>query len=409
MASHRTRMLIAATCAACALPASAAAERGPYVALGDSYTAAPLVLNLAGDPPGCVRSDHNYPSLVARALAIADFRDVSCSAATTTEMTHPQAVTLGTNAPQFDALGAGTGLVSVGIGGNDVGLVGAAVTCAELGLLAPTGTACRDHFTAGGEDQVVARIAATAPKIAALIDGIRQRSPHARIAVVGYPDVLPRSGDGCYPLVPLSPDDVHYLDGLIVQTNAMLAATSVANGAEFVDTYLDSVGHDVCTLPPTRWFEGIVPTALAFPLHPNALGELSMTRSLLRVLGAPRPGPVLSGLARDGGAVAAGTPARFGYHLDRDATVAVVVRRATGGRRTGGVCRTPTRANRAAPSCRRYVTTGRMSAGGHAGDNALAVGAATYGRRAGLYRVTVTPSRDGVAGAAQRVQFRRKR
>jgi hypothetical protein len=406
----RAYTLTAVVIAACALPASAvAAEGGPYVALGDSYTAAPFVLPQVGSPPGCSRSGGNYASVVARALAIAAFRDVSCASATTVHMTEPQTTPLGVNPPQFGALGDATELVTVGIGGNDVGLVGAAVTCAQLGLLAPDGTACRSHFNAGGEDQLVARIAATAPKIAAVIDGIRERSPRGRIAVVGYPDVLPRDGSNCYPLVPLSPDDVRYFDGLIVKTNEMLAATSAANGAEFVDTYLDSVGHDVCTLPPVRWFEGVVPTAPAFPLHPNGLGEQSMGRSVLRVLGKPRPAPVLSALARVAGTVRAGRAARFSYRLDRPATVAVVARRATGGRRTSGVCRKPTRTNRGAPACRRYVTTGRMSDRGHGGDNALAVRAATYGRRTGLYRLTVTPSRDGLAGKPRMVQFRVRR
>ena len=406
----RIRTLIATLTVACALPASAiAAEDGPYVALGDSYTAAPLVLPQVGEPIGCSRSSANYPSLVARALGIAAFRDVSCSSATTEHMTAPQSVPLGVNAPQFDALSDGTELVTVGIGGNDVGLVGAAVTCAELGALAPTGTACRSHFNSGGQDRVVAQIAATAPKIAAVVAGIRERSPHARIVVVGYPDVLPRSGNGCYPLVPLSPDDVRYFDGLIVQLNEMLAATSTANGAEYVDTYLDSVGHDVCTLPPVRWFEGLVPTAPAFPLHPNGLGEQSMARSVLRVLGAPRPAPVLSELARAAKTVLVGRSARFAYRLDRPATVAVLVRRATGGRRSGGVCRKPARANRGAPTCGRYVSAGRMSAGASAGANTLTVAAATYGRRSGLYRLTVTPSHDGLAGAAQTVHFRVRR
>ena len=163
------------------------------------------------------------------------------------------------------------------------------MTCAQLGVTAPTGTACRSHFTSGGSDRLVARIAATAPKIAAVLQGIHARSPLARILLVGYPDVLPRTGNGCWPLVPLSPDDVRYFDGLIVQTNLMLAEQAAANGAEFADTYLDSAGHDVCTLPPTRWFEGLVPTFPAFPLHPNGLGMASMARSVLRV-GERRPG-----------------------------------------------------------------------------------------------------------------------
>ena len=74
-------------------------------------------------------------------------------------------------------------------------------------------------------------------------------------------------------MVPLSPDDVRYIDELIVRINAMIAGQAAANNADYVDTYADSGGHDVCKLPPERWFEGLVPTEPAYPLHPNAKGE----------------------------------------------------------------------------------------------------------------------------------------
>ena len=52
-----------------------------------------------------------------------------------------------------------------------------------------------------------------------------------------------------------------------------------------------AVGHDVCKLPPNRWFEGLVPTEPAFPLHPNAKGEASMARSVLEGAAASRRPP----------------------------------------------------------------------------------------------------------------------
>ena len=163
------RMLLAVLALAALVPAVAAraaagADPGPYVSLGDSFTAAPFVPNQVGRPAGCGRSDHNYPSLVTAATGARHVRDVSCSSATTRHMTSPQAVAFGTNPPQFDALDTGTRLVTIGIGGNDVGLVGAATTCLRLGLLAPTGSACRSHFAKpGGGDLLADKIAATAP------------------------------------------------------------------------------------------------------------------------------------------------------------------------------------------------------------------------------------------------------
>jgi hypothetical protein len=64
---NRTWMFVAGLCAACALPTTSAgaAVTDLYVALGDSYTSAPLVPHQVGMPAGCARSDQNYPSLVA--------------------------------------------------------------------------------------------------------------------------------------------------------------------------------------------------------------------------------------------------------------------------------------------------------------------------------------------------------
>jgi lysophospholipase L1-like esterase len=296
--------------------AAVARAAGVYVALGDSYTSAPLVPNQHGEPIDCGRSDHNYPSLVAGALKVGTFVDVSCGSAQTKHMTEPQTglPAGGTNPPQFNALRADATLVTVGIGGNDAGLVGVAEKCAQLSVLDPMGKSCRNYWAPGGNDQVAAKIEATKPKIAAVLQGIHQRSPSARVAIVGYPDVLPNDGGSCWPMVPLSPDDVRYIDELIVRINAMIAGQAAANNADYVDTYADSGGHDVCKLPPERWFEGLVPTEPAYPLHPNAKGEASMARSVLGALGQSSAGipaspPTTTGTAPRAAACLSRSPA----------------------------------------------------------------------------------------------------
>jgi hypothetical protein len=54
----------------------------------------------------------------------------------------------------------------------------------------------------------------------------------------------------------------------------MLAASAAANGAQVVDWYAASVGHDACQLPGIKWVEGAVPTNAAAPVHPNLLGMI---------------------------------------------------------------------------------------------------------------------------------------
>ncbi|GAA5117488.1 SGNH/GDSL hydrolase family protein [Pseudonocardia adelaidensis] len=269
-------------------PAAADPDQGPvqrYVALGDSYAAGPLVPIPTGEPAGCLRSDHNYPSVVAQELGVADFHDVSCSGATTENITGPQGVPLGKNPPQLEALTPDTQLVTISIGGNDIGFGDIVQECATRSPLQPTGSACKDHYTAGGTDQLTQRVDDAAPKVADVLAAIDRRSPDARVLLVGYPAILPDEGPGCFPVVPFSPGDVEYLRGVEKDLNAMLAKQAAAAGTEFVDTYTPSIGHDACQPPGTKWVEGLVPTAPAAPVHPNALGMREIGRVVAGAVG----------------------------------------------------------------------------------------------------------------------------
>jgi len=364
---------------------------GTYVALGDSYTAGPLIPNQVGTPPDCARSDHNYPTLTAQALGLT-LRDVSCSGATTKHMSNPQSgLPLGgTNPPQFGGITPDAALVTVGIGGNDAGLVSVGAKCGELGATAPQGHACRDYYTAGGHDRVREKIDQAAPKVAAVLQGIHQRAPAARVAIVGYPAVVPTDGTGCYPTVPLSPDDIAYFNELLVRINVMIAEQAQANDADFVDTYTPSIGHDVCKLPLTRWFEGLAPTEPAFPLHPNGRGEASLALSTIAVLGRPHAVPqipMVAGLRQVRAARRIGPPARFSFALDRPATATITVQRRLTHTRYGPVRRV---AVRALPAGLARVNVKR----------------ATLGRRRGAYRITVSPMAAGIPGPAVALRFR---
>src|SRR5882757_3915094 len=139
-------LLLASTTATAAV---AAAPLGPYVALGDSYVSGPLIPNQVDI--GCLRSDHNYPSLVAAAIGASAFSDASCGGATTDEMTQSQIDGLITvNGPQLNAVTSDDKLVTLGIGGNDIGFIGIILTCAAESLTNPFGAPCTAHYTVGG-------------------------------------------------------------------------------------------------------------------------------------------------------------------------------------------------------------------------------------------------------------------
>ncbi|MDP9116832.1 MAG: SGNH/GDSL hydrolase family protein [Actinomycetota bacterium] len=243
---------------------------GVYVAMGDSYAAGPLILPLS-DPLTCIRSAVNYAGLLAGRLDVRVLRDVTCSSATTANFAGPQAgAVLGTAAPQYSALSADTTLVTVGIGGNDVGLVGLAESCINI-LPAPLGASCAAKYTAGGVDQYSQRIQAFASTYGTVIDRIHRLAPHAVVLMIGYPTTI-RAG-GCFPLQPILGPDATYIQAKIDELNAAMAAESAAHGATYVDLRTSSVGHDACALPGARWIEGLIPLSIAAPLHPN---ELSM-------------------------------------------------------------------------------------------------------------------------------------
>lgn len=265
---------------------AALADNSPYVALGDSYTAASGVPNFVGTPIGCARSSNNYPRVVA-AMIGASLTDVSCGGATTVNMTESQSVSDGSNPPQFDALNAGTNLVTVGIGGNDVPFGEIAKTCVTLGMSNPWGSPCKDYYNASGTDQGVAKAAAVGPKVAAVVQGIRSRSPNAKIVVVGYPMVVPEGGGTiCFNYgVPIAAGDLAYVNQIERTLNAAIKTAAEANGAVFADTYDSSYGHDACKPEGTRWMIGLVPSPTGVgPAHPNLLGEKNMAHQVLSKL-----------------------------------------------------------------------------------------------------------------------------
>ena len=273
-------------------PASASSTAAPgpvpvpagvrYAALGDSYTSSPSTGPSAGPPPGCQRSTNDYPHVAAARIA-AQLTDVSCSGAVTADLAGPQTTSTGTNAPQLDAVRRDTQLVSVQIGGNDIGFSEIVRACIDT---RGTGTPCRDRYTAGGTDRLRDRIDELGPVLADALAQVRRRAPQARVLVVGYPSLLPVEGPGCFPSLPYTPGDVVYLRGVVTALNREIADRAGAAGATFVDTATPTAGHDMCQVTGERWIEGLLPQSPAAPVHPNALGQEALARAVVAAVGA---------------------------------------------------------------------------------------------------------------------------
>lgn len=261
-------LALAATALTLLLIAATGARAANYVALGDSYAAGPLIPNPTL-PLGCLKSDRNYAHVAAPSIGL-PLRDASCSGAKTNHMTEPQNVDPdGPNPPQFNSLNAETTVVSLTIGGNDIGFSEVAQGCITYN---PFSSPCKNKYASGGKDQLAERVEATAPKVAAVLQGIHSRAPTAKIYVVNYPAIFPETGNGCWPQMPVSFTDAPYLRATEQRLNAMLATQAAANGATLVNWYGASIGHDACKSTSNRWVEPLVPGTLAAPIHPNQAG-----------------------------------------------------------------------------------------------------------------------------------------
>jgi hypothetical protein len=265
----RPTLCVAAAVAALmafAVAPSIAGATTPYVSLGDSCTSGPFILPFAsGAPLECLQSARNYSHLTASALGLS-LKDVSCSGATTENIT--TTAQYSGQPPQIDALSSSTQVVSVGIGGNDKGLfLNTLITCGAEDLVFPFGTPCKDTYG----HKLAEEIVEDGPVVGAMLKQVHTISPSAKVFVVGYPDILPQSGN-CWPTVPLTTGDTAYLNGVEEELNAMLSSEAAANGDTYVNTYTPSIGHDACKSLSVRYVEPVLPESDAFSVHPNERG-----------------------------------------------------------------------------------------------------------------------------------------
>jgi len=252
-------------------PSAGAATRN-YVALGDSYSADPGVSGLAsGISPLCLQSSADYPHQVGAAKGF-NTTDVSCSGATSSDMTSSQYWGV---APQFDALSSSTNVVTVGIGGNDNNLfLGALVSCGitDIWDFLNIGSPCKALFG----NTFANAVSSDATTIGGVIQGIHAHAPNATVFVTGYPDILPQSGN-CYPKMPLTTGDTSYLNGVEEDLNTMLSSEASANNATFVDTFTPSIGHDACKSGSAQWVNAIIATNGGISVHPTPNGVTETT------------------------------------------------------------------------------------------------------------------------------------
>jgi lysophospholipase L1-like esterase len=244
-----------------------------YVAMGDSYTAAPRIpkQTTKQTPAACGQSESNYPHDIQKMIESKSFSDRSCSSATVTNLYTPQRVRGGSNYPQGIDLKADTQLVTLGIGGNDIPLTQLLSYCIkEASPEAPCDPASAVQQAGASFEDAIVALERIFPDV---FSGIKQRAPKAVVVLVGYPQILPEGDESCVAKTHISVEGMSYVNEQVQKLNSLLKSQATKNAQHYVDTYGPSKGHDACQEPSKRWVEPIDAQGRADPFHPNKVGQ----------------------------------------------------------------------------------------------------------------------------------------
>lgn len=226
-----------------------------YVSLGDSYSAGeglPKPVQPCGRTPGA------YPALVAERAGLIP-SEHACNGATTAHvMDVEQAPGAGR---QIDAVTADADVVTISIGGNDIGFADIMTDCV-LNSLPCTRL----------DGQVTQALAALPARLDTIYQEVHRRAPKAMLLVVGYPQlVVDPAAAGLASCAGLTADESRWVRQKGDELARVIRSAAESNGARYLDASAAFAGHEACT--PQPWMEGVNFVNVVASFHPNAAGQ----------------------------------------------------------------------------------------------------------------------------------------
>jgi lysophospholipase L1-like esterase len=228
----------------------------------------------AGAPRWSGRSARNYPHLVAERLRL-DLVDVTFSGATTA---HVLADRQRGKPPQIDALDGSESLVTVTIGGNDVGYVPSLMAASlphPARCLPLLGRRISELLDRDTRDDA---LAAVFDSLCAVGSALRGRAADARVLFVDYLTILPPAGT---PAPPLSGADADLGRHVAATLERVMAEAAAATGCEVVRAAAASREHHAWSATPWTTRPGVPLPGRPAPLHPNPAGMRAVAELIL--------------------------------------------------------------------------------------------------------------------------------
>jgi lysophospholipase L1-like esterase len=229
------------------VPAGAAGAN--YVALGDSYSSG---VGAGGETGSCSQSPNAYPPLWVSSHATASFKFMACSGAKTTDV----------SANQISALSSSTTLVTITIGGNDVGFSQVMIDCNLY-----SDSTCVNEINAA-ENTAQTQLPGW---LDTLYSQIKSRAPYARVVVLSYPRFYDLSASWYCPGLSYTKrqkinEGADVLDG-VIKTEAGKYGFSFADvRSRFAN------GHEICDYG-SEWLHSVDWSNVSDSYHPNASGQ----------------------------------------------------------------------------------------------------------------------------------------
>jgi len=321
-----------------------------YVALGDSYSSgegvSPFISPTDSSGNKCHRSMGAYPELIANRTAVPPSVEFwACSGATIRDFYTP----LWGESPQLNELSGPTPtLVTVGVGGNDIGFDTIAIACTSVSepifgeQNTPSDTSpgyqadCPTYFEKTSKlqpDKLINGLTTgntnaqdnVSYSVKTLYHDIRTNAPLSRVFVIGYPNPLPDPGavtGDCQADVLrengsnaglalynaqflINQTNLNWMEKIFARLNSTIQTNALNAGFYFVDNSLTLTGHDICGNGKDHWVHGVVlqnqnnnPSEWSF--HPNGKGQSAIANEVANAIAGPPAGGFVAKIAPGG-------------------------------------------------------------------------------------------------------------
>jgi len=244
-----------AALAAATLPVLAPAQASAqpvvhYVALGDSYSSGVGAGSYIGSSGSCDQSTNAYPALWDTANQPASYVSEACSGATTATVL----------SSQLSALSTATTLVSITVGGNDVGFSSVMETC----VLESTSSCV------SAVNHAEALTASALPgELDSVLSAISAAAPNARVVVLDYPRLYDlNKSSSC---IGLSTTDRTDLNHGADQLDDQIQKAAARHSDVFADVRGYFTGHEICD--SSSWLHSVNFLDVSESYHPTASGQ----------------------------------------------------------------------------------------------------------------------------------------